>query len=128
MKHHLVRLDRIAGELNAWLLAIAIGLGMLDMTVLIAKCLPPLPRPPGRLAALVAVTEDPPERWAPGGSSALCLLYHRYQRLPSPTRTANPASQAMSMIAATHHSACSAKPSPPRSTASRRTSSIMDIA
>jgi hypothetical protein len=45
MKHHLVRLDRIAGELNAWLLAIAIGLGMLDMTVLIAKCLPPLPRP-----------------------------------------------------------------------------------
>src|SRR5262245_33825507 len=26
MKHHLVRLDRIAGELNAWLLAIAIGL------------------------------------------------------------------------------------------------------
>ena len=43
MKHHLVRLDRIAGELNAWLLAIAIGLGMLDMTVLIAKCLPPLP-------------------------------------------------------------------------------------
>jgi len=43
MKHHLVRLDRIAGELNAWLLAIAIGLGMLDMTVLIAKCLPPPP-------------------------------------------------------------------------------------
>jgi hypothetical protein len=46
MKHHLVRLDRIAGELNVWLLAIAIGLGMLDMTVLIAKCMPPLPRPP----------------------------------------------------------------------------------
>jgi hypothetical protein len=45
MKHQLVRLDRIAGELNAWLLAIAIGLGMLDLTVLIAKCLPPLPRP-----------------------------------------------------------------------------------
>jgi hypothetical protein len=46
MKHHLVRLDRIAGELNAWLLAIAIGLGMLDLTVLVAKCLPALPRPP----------------------------------------------------------------------------------
>ena len=45
MKHHLVRLDRIAGELNAWLLAIAIGLGMLDLTVLIAKCMPPFPRP-----------------------------------------------------------------------------------
>ena len=51
MKHHLVRLDRIAGELNAWLLAIAIGLGMLDMTVLIAKCLPPLPRPPAAVSA-----------------------------------------------------------------------------
>jgi hypothetical protein len=51
MKHHLVRLDRIAGELNAWLLAIAIGLGMLDMTVLIAKCLPPLSRPPAAASA-----------------------------------------------------------------------------
>jgi hypothetical protein len=51
MKHHLVRLDRIAGELNAWLLAIAIGLGMLDMTVLIAKCLPPLPRTPAAASA-----------------------------------------------------------------------------
>ena len=51
MKHQLVRLDRIAGELNAWLLAIAIGLGMLDMTVLIAKCLPPLPRPPASVSA-----------------------------------------------------------------------------
>ncbi|MBV8938017.1 MAG: hypothetical protein JO095_19740 [Alphaproteobacteria bacterium] len=46
MKNHLMRLDRVAGELNAWLLAIAIGLGMLDLTVLIAKCMPPLPRPP----------------------------------------------------------------------------------
>jgi hypothetical protein len=51
MKHHLIRLDRIAGELNAWLLAIAIGLGMLDLTVLIAKCLPPLPRPPVTIGA-----------------------------------------------------------------------------
>ena len=51
MKHHLVRLDRIAGQLNAWLLAIAIGLGMLDLTVLIAKCLPPLPRPPAAVGA-----------------------------------------------------------------------------
>jgi hypothetical protein len=48
MKHHLVR---VAGELNAWLLAIAIGLGMLDMTVLIAKCLPPPPRPPAAVSA-----------------------------------------------------------------------------
>jgi hypothetical protein len=46
MKHRLMRLDRIAGELNAWLLAIAIGLGMLDLTVLIAKCMPALPSSP----------------------------------------------------------------------------------
>ena len=51
MKHHLIRLDRIAGELNAWLLAIAIGLGMLDMTVLVAKCMPPLPRTPAAYGA-----------------------------------------------------------------------------
>ena len=46
MRHHLIRLDRIAGELNAWLLAVAIGLGMLDLTVLIAKSLPPVTRAP----------------------------------------------------------------------------------
>ena len=51
MKHHLVRLDRIAGELNAWLLAIAIGLGMLDLTILLAKCMPPLPRLPAATSA-----------------------------------------------------------------------------
>jgi hypothetical protein len=37
------RLDHIASEMNAWLLAVAIGLGMLDLTVLVAKSLPPLP-------------------------------------------------------------------------------------
>lgn len=52
MKHQLVRLDRIAAELNAWLLAIAIGLGMLDLTVLVVKCLPPLPRPPVATSAV----------------------------------------------------------------------------
>src|SRR5215469_8182703 len=46
MKQHLMRLDRIAGEMNAWLLVIAIGLGMLDLVVLIAKCMPPMPTPP----------------------------------------------------------------------------------
>jgi hypothetical protein len=45
MKQHLVRLDRIAGEMNAWLLMIAIGLGMLDLVVLISKCMPPVPVP-----------------------------------------------------------------------------------
>jgi hypothetical protein len=46
MKQHLLRLDRIAGEMNAWLLVIAIGLGMLDLAVLIAKCVPPMPMSP----------------------------------------------------------------------------------
>ena len=46
MRQRMVRLDRIASEMNAWLLAIAIGLGMLDLTVLVAKCLPPLPQTP----------------------------------------------------------------------------------
>ena len=51
MKHRLVRLERIASELNAWLLAIAIGLGMLDLTVLVAKCMPALPRTPAAINA-----------------------------------------------------------------------------
>ena len=45
MKQHLVRLDRVAGEMNAWLLMLAIGLGMLDLVVLISKCMPPMPVP-----------------------------------------------------------------------------------
>jgi hypothetical protein len=51
MKEHLVRLERVVGELNAWLLAIAIGLAVLDFTVLVAKCMPPLPTPPTVAAA-----------------------------------------------------------------------------
>jgi hypothetical protein len=54
MRQYLFRLDRIAGELNAWLLAIAIGLGMLDLTVLAVKCIPALPPTP------VAVSGDNP--------------------------------------------------------------------
>jgi hypothetical protein len=50
MKQYLFRLDRIAGELNAWLLAIAIGLGMLDLTVLAVKCIPALPPTPGAVS------------------------------------------------------------------------------
>jgi hypothetical protein len=46
MKRYLIRLDRIAGELNAWLLAMAIGLAVFDLTVLAAKCLPPPPPTP----------------------------------------------------------------------------------
>ena len=45
MKQRLMRLDRIAGEMNAWLLVIAIGLGMLDLAVLIAKSVPAAPPP-----------------------------------------------------------------------------------
>jgi hypothetical protein len=45
MKQQLMRLDRIAGQMNAWLLVIAIGLGMLDLAVLIAKCVPVPPAP-----------------------------------------------------------------------------------
>ncbi|MGA8552294.1 MAG: hypothetical protein WB678_18870 [Stellaceae bacterium] len=58
MKQRLVRLDRIASEMNAWLLAIAIGLGMLDMTVLVAKCLPVLPPLPA--ASSDAPVAQPP--------------------------------------------------------------------
>jgi hypothetical protein len=48
MKQHLIRIERIAGELNAWLFVIAIGLAMLDLTVLVVKCMPPLPTAPAR--------------------------------------------------------------------------------
>jgi hypothetical protein len=44
MRDRLGRLDRAAAGMNAWLLAFAIGLGMLDLTVLVAKSLPPLPQ------------------------------------------------------------------------------------
>ena len=50
MKQHLVRLDRVAGEMNAWLLMLAIGLGMLDLVVLISKCMPPMPVSPAATA------------------------------------------------------------------------------
>jgi hypothetical protein len=51
MKQYLIRLDRIAGELNVWLIVIAIGLGILNLTVLIAKCMPALPQTPAAAAA-----------------------------------------------------------------------------
>ena len=51
MKQRLMRLDRIAGEMNAWLLVIAIGLGMLDLAVLIAKSVPAAPPPPAATSA-----------------------------------------------------------------------------
>jgi hypothetical protein len=54
----MIRLDRIASEMNAWLLAVAIGLGMLDLTVLVAKCLPALPEMP------VAAADAPADHMA----------------------------------------------------------------
>ena len=51
MRQHLIRLDRIAGQMNAWLLLIAIGLGMLDLAILIAKSVPAPPMPPAASSA-----------------------------------------------------------------------------
>jgi hypothetical protein len=67
MKQRLLRLDRIAGHMNGWLLAIAIGLGMLDLTVLVAKCLPVLPPLP---AASSDAPADQPSSAPPPASSA----------------------------------------------------------
>jgi hypothetical protein len=62
MKERLIHLDRIASQMNAWLLAIAIGLGMLDLTVLVAKCLPALPPTP---AASADAPADQPSSLTP---------------------------------------------------------------
>jgi hypothetical protein len=60
MKQRLISLDRIASQMNAWLLAIAIGLGMLDLTVLVAKCLPALPPTPAASADQPSSPTPPP--------------------------------------------------------------------
>jgi hypothetical protein len=60
----LVRLERIAEELNAWLFAIASRLALLYVTVLVAKYLPALPVPP---AATAADIPSPP----------VCLTFQR---------------------------------------------------
>ena len=51
MKSQLARFERIAEELNAWLLSIAFGLAVLYVTVLVAKCISPLTLPPATTAA-----------------------------------------------------------------------------
>jgi hypothetical protein len=51
MKHHLIRLDRIAGLVNPWLLVIAIELSLLDFTILIVKYMPAAPVPPAATGA-----------------------------------------------------------------------------
>jgi hypothetical protein len=62
MRQRMFRLDRIASEMNAWLLAVAIGLGMLDLTVLVAKSLPALPQMavPGADASVDQPVAAPP--------------------------------------------------------------------
>jgi hypothetical protein len=60
MKERLIRLDRIAQAMNAWLLAIAIGLGMLDLTVLVAKCMPVLPELPVAGDVAAPAHQNPP--------------------------------------------------------------------
>jgi hypothetical protein len=60
MKERLIRLDRIAHDMNAWLLAIAIGLGMLDLTVLVAKCMPVLPELPAAADSTGSAQHVPP--------------------------------------------------------------------
>jgi hypothetical protein len=63
MKNHFLRLDRIAGQMNAWLLVIAIGLGMLELAVLVAKCMPAMTITPaasdtgGREHAIVSLSQ-----------------------------------------------------------------------
>jgi hypothetical protein len=37
MRQQFARLDQIASKMNIWLVAVAIGLGMLDFSVLITK-------------------------------------------------------------------------------------------
>jgi hypothetical protein len=72
MKQRLISLDRIASQMNAWLLAIAIGLGMLDLTVLVAKCLPALPPTPADSADAPAdqpSTPKPPRTASPAARS-----------------------------------------------------------
>ncbi len=60
MKHSMGRLDRIANDMNAWLLAIAIGLSLLDLTVLAAKCMPALPPLPAAAASQTTTSPSPP--------------------------------------------------------------------
>ncbi len=51
MKQYLLRLDHIAGRLNGWLFAIALGLAVLDFTVLMVKAILAMPIPAPEIAA-----------------------------------------------------------------------------
>jgi hypothetical protein len=45
LRQQLVRLDRVCAAMNGWLIAIAIGLMILDFTVLVVKCAEAIPMP-----------------------------------------------------------------------------------
>ncbi|HEV2302021.1 MAG TPA: hypothetical protein VGR91_10675 [Stellaceae bacterium] len=51
MKQQLARLDQVAGKLNVWLFVIAIGLAVLDFSVLVVKSVEALPPPPAQSSA-----------------------------------------------------------------------------
>lgn len=52
MKQQLARLDQVAGKLNVWLFVIAIGLAVLDFSVLVVKSVEALPPPPAQSSAV----------------------------------------------------------------------------
>jgi hypothetical protein len=51
VKQYLLRLDHIAGQLNGWLFAIALGLAVLNFTVLIVKSILAMPLPATEVTA-----------------------------------------------------------------------------
>lgn len=51
MKERMSRIDRVAGKLNIWLFVIAIGLAVLDFSVLIFKSVEALPPPEAESSA-----------------------------------------------------------------------------
>ncbi len=68
MKQYLLHLDHIASRLNGWLFAIALGLAVLDFTVLIVKAILAMPLP---AQEITAPAPDHAALSAPGKASDL---------------------------------------------------------
>jgi hypothetical protein len=51
MKERMSRIDHVAGKLNIWLFVIAIGLAVLDFSVLVVKSVEALPPPEAESSA-----------------------------------------------------------------------------
>ncbi|HVH75661.1 MAG TPA: hypothetical protein VM755_12180 [Stellaceae bacterium] len=60
MKQQIARLDQVAGKLNVWLFAIAIGLAVLDFSVLVVKSVEALPPPAAQSSAAPAHAHSAP--------------------------------------------------------------------